>query len=232
MTEEKKLWRDRAWLNEQYWENSLHFNEIAELAGCSPTTIPYWLQKLGIPFKKAGTFAIYPTPDELEGLLLPNQDYGTLGEWGLPELFIIYDDLEKVRHFLLQFHSKSRSRLRRVTLINQIGDTATVTRHWKHTFRTGTENKHDLTVQVYDLKPQVDYYAYINSDEWRDKSMRLKNAVGKCQLCGWKESLRAHHNTYATLGNEGPYDLFVICAGCHELFHKERNLVSPEAKRI
>lgn len=70
----------------------------------------------------------------------------------------------------------------------------------------------------------MNYYEYIQSLEWKQKSDEIKERRGyKCQLCGVSGSvarLNAHHNTYARLGHELDSDLIVLCSGCHEIFHK------------
>jgi len=70
----------------------------------------------------------------------------------------------------------------------------------------------------------LDYHEYIASKEWEEKSERAKiRANYRCQLCsvsGLLVPLHTHHNTYERLGNERDTDLVVLCAECHERFHK------------
>ena len=70
---------------------------------------------------------------------------------------------------------------------------------------------------------QIDYKAYIASDEWKEKASAAKERAGyRCQLCNAhknKTSLHAHHRTYERLTNEEPGDITVLCASCHAKFH-------------
>lgn len=71
----------------------------------------------------------------------------------------------------------------------------------------------------------VDYYTYINSPEWQERAYQAKiDADYHCQVCYGTKDLHAHHRTYIRLGHELPSDLTVLCADCHELFHKNRKL--------
>lgn len=72
---------------------------------------------------------------------------------------------------------------------------------------------------------ELPYGQYLMTPHWKDLSYDLKTEVGKCQLCGARDSgLHIHHNTYANLGNENREDLVVLCSGCHDLFHRYRKL--------
>jgi len=69
------------------------------------------------------------------------------------------------------------------------------------------------------------YYAYINSQDWKDKSERAKKRAGyRCQLCNSPQGevkLNTHHRTYERLGNEQYSDLIVLCQDCHNKFHNQ-----------
>lgn len=69
----------------------------------------------------------------------------------------------------------------------------------------------------------LNYYAYITSDEWRNKAEKAKARAGyRCQICNAHQSdvmLHAHHRTYERLGNERPDDITVLCEECHGKFH-------------
>ncbi len=81
----------------------------------------------------------------------------------------------------------------------------------------------DGLIQLGILK--VDYYEYIKSAEWKEKSDAAKERAGyRCQVCNSPDNLNTHHRTYANLGHEPPEDLFVLCHDCHELFSKNGKL--------
>jgi 5-methylcytosine-specific restriction endonuclease McrA len=69
----------------------------------------------------------------------------------------------------------------------------------------------------------IDYKIYLQSDEWRKKSIEAKKKVGwRCQVCnrhGDHTTLHAHHRTYQNLGHEKPGDITVLCDDCHSKFH-------------
>ena len=79
----------------------------------------------------------------------------------------------------------------------------------------------------------MNYYDYIQSPEWKAKSLSIKERRGyKCQVCGVSGSiseLHTHHNSYVRLGNELDSDLVVLCSRCHDLFHKN-GMLSPSRK--
>ena len=63
----------------------------------------------------------------------------------------------------------------------------------------------------------MDYYKYINSQEWKEKT-RLFAAI-KCEFCGSTKRLQTHHRHYDTLGEELPEDLISLCRSCHKAIH-------------
>lgn len=75
---------------------------------------------------------------------------------------------------------------------------------------------------------RVNYHAYIQSNEWKEKATAAKERAGwRCQVCNRSASeitLDAHHRTYENLGHEEPDDITVLCRNCHELFetHKRK----------
>jgi hypothetical protein len=81
-----------------------------------------------------------------------------------------------------------------------------------------------LNAKLKDHAQSMDYHTYIASQEWASKSDAAKiRANNRCQLCsasGLVVDLHTHHNTYERLGNERDTDLVVLCAECHERFHK------------
>lgn len=73
-------------------------------------------------------------------------------------------------------------------------------------------------------RPDLNYHDYIKSPEWKYKAQQIREEYGnRCQLChasGYTRQLHVHHNTYERLGNELKDDLILLCAKCHELYHK------------
>lgn len=66
----------------------------------------------------------------------------------------------------------------------------------------------------------MDYEDYIASPEWCIRRERALMIAGNhCQLCGAKNNLEIHHNTYEHLGNELDHELFVLCEPCHAKHH-------------
>lgn len=82
----------------------------------------------------------------------------------------------------------------------------------------------DNTQQISRNKPisKLDYYEYIQSPEWKQKSKEAKErAMNRCQLCYRPSNeivLHTHHRTYERLGNELDTDLTVLCEECHKIF--------------
>ncbi len=70
--------------------------------------------------------------------------------------------------------------------------------------------------------PYTDYLQ--TSEWWAKRTSALRRANYRCQLCSRTDRLQVHHNTYERRGNEAPEDLIVLCAGCHEVFHRQRGL--------
>lgn len=64
------------------------------------------------------------------------------------------------------------------------------------------------------------YKDYLESDHWkRLRKRKLYQSGNKCQLCGSKENLNVHHNTYENRGCEKDEDLVVLCNECHKKHH-------------
>ena len=69
-------------------------------------------------------------------------------------------------------------------------------------------------------KTSTPYETYIQSEQWRRRSIQEKNSNNnKCSLCHRSGILHTHHSTYVRLGNEQHGDLTVLCENCHVLFH-------------
>lgn len=70
--------------------------------------------------------------------------------------------------------------------------------------------------------PKENYEIFLNSDYWRYiRKLKLTQSRCKCQICGSKEGLNVHHNSYAHHYKEHKHleDLVVLCRKCHEIFH-------------
>jgi 5-methylcytosine-specific restriction endonuclease McrA len=68
---------------------------------------------------------------------------------------------------------------------------------------------------------RMPFEEYKLTREWQTKRTQALSRAGyRCQVCGQRTRLDAHHNTYERYGNESIYDLVVLCAPCHELFHE------------
>jgi len=68
----------------------------------------------------------------------------------------------------------------------------------------------------------AEYYAYLNSPEWRALSARIIAERGrKCQSCATTTArvYQVHHKTYVRLGHELDQDLWVTCFTCHKRHH-------------
>jgi len=77
-----------------------------------------------------------------------------------------------------------------------------------------------------ELLANMPYEKYLQTPEWKEKAKEAyKRAGHRCQLCNRnKIEIHAHHRSYERRGEELPEDLIVLCADCHELFHKNRSL--------
>jgi len=64
------------------------------------------------------------------------------------------------------------------------------------------------------------YKEYLQTEHWKGVRKRaLSRANYKCQLCGSKETLNIHHNTYDNRGCEKDEDLIALCQNCHGRYH-------------
>lgn len=65
------------------------------------------------------------------------------------------------------------------------------------------------------------YESVMRSERWqvvRREALRL--AGGRCQRCGQRGALDAHHwRGYGMLGQEQPHDLLMLCRMCHQVAH-------------
>lgn len=80
----------------------------------------------------------------------------------------------------------------------------------------------------------MEYHQYLHSDHWK-RMRELKLSKFKCcEICDSDKHLNVHHGRYlidtytalktkrisgSILGNEKPFELFVLCASCHRTWH-------------
>ena len=63
---------------------------------------------------------------------------------------------------------------------------------------------------------QKEYRKFLKSEFWVELAGRVKRRVGKCQRCGSKRKLHAHHVIYRSSWYETvEEDLEVLCEVCH-----------------
>lgn len=64
------------------------------------------------------------------------------------------------------------------------------------------------------------YRTYLKSPQWdRRRLATLARAGYRCERCGAKAPLQAHHLTYKNIFNERPQDLKALCFPCHQWVH-------------
>jgi len=71
---------------------------------------------------------------------------------------------------------------------------------------------------------QMPYSEFLRTPYWRAVATHVKYKAGrKCQVCGSRENLAAHHRSYALHGYEhtwkGLKELTCLCDGCHKAHH-------------
>ena len=72
--------------------------------------------------------------------------------------------------------------------------------------------------------PKENYEVFLGSEYWRYvRKLKLTQSGNKCQICGSKEGLNVHHNSYNHHYKEHKHleDLVVLCRKCHETFHQK-----------
>lgn len=88
----------------------------------------------------------------------------------------------------------------------------------------------DLRQQIRDYEDELSrlpYNEYLRTGHWQVvRECALEAAGRRCQICNSSDLLQVHHRSYEFRSIEGPYDLTVLCAGCHKLFHDHRRLSS------
>lgn len=64
------------------------------------------------------------------------------------------------------------------------------------------------------------YDDYLATPEWQARAAEVKLLRGnRCEKCGSRDNLHAHHLTYDRRGHELPSDLQVLCKDCHAREH-------------
>ena len=80
----------------------------------------------------------------------------------------------------------------------------------------------------------VDYYDYLDSPEWEEKTkyIRLRNK-GICECCNMRFGENVHHRTYERVFNEQDSDLLHVCSYCHKAIHRiEPTFVWPSRMKL
>lgn len=71
------------------------------------------------------------------------------------------------------------------------------------------------------------YREYLQTPEWQTiRKGALYRAKYRCQTCASPGKMHVHHRTYVNRGDERSSDLIVLCADCHEIFHKNGKLAA------
>lgn len=74
----------------------------------------------------------------------------------------------------------------------------------------------------------ISYTQYLETIHWRHmRRSALMRAGRRCQLCADVRRLTVHHNSYERVGREDAYDLFVLCADCHDHAHMLGKVPQP-----
>lgn len=73
---------------------------------------------------------------------------------------------------------------------------------------------------VHPPRTKENYALFLESPFWKELSARKRAAVGKCETCGSKSNLQAHHHRYpSNWWESSESDLTVLCRPCHEKTH-------------
>lgn len=95
----------------------------------------------------------------------------------------------------------------------------------KHAIETGTVD-HIAPVAYRAYLRELPYDEYLQTPHWQEvrQGARLR-AQYRCQVCNSSDGqLHVHHRTYENRGDERPEDVILLCATCHDLFHKNGRL--------
>lgn len=87
-----------------------------------------------------------------------------------------------------------------------------------HPVRTSNDQAIRRTAELRSMP----YKDYLQTPEWRAKRAEMLERAGRrCQICNRGGRLEVHHRTYERRGSELYDDLFVLCAECHDQFHRQ-----------
>jgi 5-methylcytosine-specific restriction endonuclease McrA len=69
---------------------------------------------------------------------------------------------------------------------------------------------------------RMPFAEYRTQPEWQARRTAMLGRAGyRCQVCAEHDDrLDVHHSSYERYGHEDPFDLIVLCAQCHKLFHR------------
>jgi hypothetical protein len=68
------------------------------------------------------------------------------------------------------------------------------------------------------------YAAYLWTREWRlTRRAKLEDVGHQCRMCRQRKDLHVHHLTYDHVGHEWLDELVVLCRGCHQSVHDQRD---------
>lgn len=69
----------------------------------------------------------------------------------------------------------------------------------------------------------ITYQEYLHGEHWQDVRRRFwacKLHNKTCQVCGGRDRLQVHHQTYKRIGRERLTDLCLLCDNCHGEAHR------------
>ena len=79
----------------------------------------------------------------------------------------------------------------------------------------------------------VDYYAYIESDKWKQRRKPVIEKYPFCQVCKLAPSTQVHHISYKNLGDEKDWELLAVCKDCHKEIHGlNKQWIEPDYKTV
>jgi len=108
---------DKGWLREQYWENKKTTREIAEMLGCDPETIRYWMKKHEIRRRTKEEWAqlkpikpdLEPLPKYMDKEWLKEQYWGE--KKSTNEMAEMVDcDPETIRYWMIKYGIRRRTK--------------------------------------------------------------------------------------------------------------------------
>jgi hypothetical protein len=85
---------------------------------------------------------------------------------------------------------------------------------WAHTFEMIETARYLRSLET------MPYEDYLQTSEWQERAAAVKMLRGnRCEKCGSRDNLHAHHLTYENRGHEPLSDLQVLCKDCHAQEH-------------